>query len=93
MSVANDEVRFIASDGRQIALPLPESLGGLESKREALGRVCDAISAEWLKRSDKKGRKERKTDLERACYQVIVRCLEGDGLARRELESPRRARI
>lgn len=76
-------VRFLGSDGGQICLALPESFGSLEARRDKLERVCEAICSEWLAR-DRAARatkgKARKGDLERACYQLIVWCLEGDGL-------------
>ena len=80
--MSQEVIRFRASNGGTIELKLPESVGPLEPRKDRLDRICEAISSEWLERdrTREENGKARKGDLERACYQLIVWCLEGDGL-------------
>jgi hypothetical protein len=83
MSAGPQMIRFEASSGGTIELKLPESIGRLEPRKERLDRICAAICSEWLAREPRDKsvrRKVRRSDLERACYQLIIWCLEGDGL-------------
>lgn len=74
-------VRFRREDGSTHELPLPLGIEDQPVRIAGLTQVAAAISGEWARRSDGRGKKKPRTDdLQRSCYQLILHCVEWTSL-------------